>query len=1031
MSTKNNKHYFAFISYKRQDEEWAKWFQNELENYHLPSTLNGRDDLPESFRPVFRDIDELKAGNLPEQIYNALATSLNLVVICSPRLADDENAKWVNKEISDFIEIGKKEGTNNISHIFPFIIEGNPHAGDESECFPKALRELSKEQERIGGNINEGGDVGDINRERAFVKVLAGMLPDSVGFDMLWNKYDRDKMERERKEKEERDKLLIAQSRFVAEKAMGLVETDSYLARILALEVLPKDLKDPDRPYSTGAEKLLRESNAHETVLFADNKAVCATYSPDGQFVAVAYTDTTIIIWDAKTGISRFGPLKGHTKLIKSLAYSPDGKMMVSASEDMTMILWDTNTGLPIGDPLVGHESGIACASFSPDGKYIVSASGDWTIRIWDVSTGDAVGKPLEGHGWGVNYAEFSPDGKHIVSCSNDRTIRVWDVATREFFILGQHDGSVFHVAYNPDGTKIASASMDGTVKIWDGDTAIQLKPEATSMDGTVKIWDANTIAWDNSFASSAKTWFRSVAFSHNGKMIATASTDQMVRIWNADDAKPFGKPFAFSSGVESVEFSPDDMRILCVSDTVSVCDVGRYAKPLLLIDGIADPDEISFPITSMIITDDSKHIIVEHFGETIVCDLETGERLCQPLDGYIKSASANGKRILLYSEKKKVARIWDVEQESFIGDTFDTEEVAISPDGNQVVFTSENENGSVIKVCDIESGKVLFCINDDGDEAPWIWAIRSYVFSPDSNQLLSITFDGDVKRWDVTEKKEGVRFIGKMRFDDHKSLPFYSPDGKYVVAIDNESDQLLVQTWSAESGTMLWGASYEDCSISISPNSKRLVAVNYSNDGSMAVVIIDISDGTIIKKHIIKELYNGFYYFESNGNVTYTGKGSFTFDSNGDILIVGLSKIIVINTLTGEIIQKQRKGLDNNNGHSIFYNSMKIGRFDLYNKDYLIDITPDEKYVLCASEGIVIIRDIETGNEIKSFKGNFRDVHSIAFTPNGRKIVATYDNGIIRIWDFPPLQDLIDQTRERFKDRPLTPEERRQYYLE
>ena len=179
------KKYFAFISYKREDEDWAKWFQNELENYHLPSTLNGRKDinfeeLPKQFRPVFRDIDELKAGNLPEQIYSALKDSLNLVVICSHLLADDDEAKWVNKEISDFIEIGEREGADNVRHIFPFIIDGIPHAGDERECFPKVLRKLSEEQERIGGNVNEGGDVTDESRDRAFVKVLAGMLPDSV-----------------------------------------------------------------------------------------------------------------------------------------------------------------------------------------------------------------------------------------------------------------------------------------------------------------------------------------------------------------------------------------------------------------------------------------------------------------------------------------------------------------------------------------------------------------------------------------------------------------------------------------------------------------------------------------------------------------------------------------------------------------------------------------------------------------------------------------------------------------------------------
>ena len=51
MYSKENK-YFAFISYKREDEEWAKWIQHELENYHLPVILNGREDLPDQYLEI-------------------------------------------------------------------------------------------------------------------------------------------------------------------------------------------------------------------------------------------------------------------------------------------------------------------------------------------------------------------------------------------------------------------------------------------------------------------------------------------------------------------------------------------------------------------------------------------------------------------------------------------------------------------------------------------------------------------------------------------------------------------------------------------------------------------------------------------------------------------------------------------------------------------------------------------------------------------------------------------------------------------
>ena len=75
-----NKEYYAFISYKREDEKWAKWLEDKLEHYHLPTTLNGK-DLPKNLRPIFRDVDELSAGNLPKQISQALSISKNLIVV--------------------------------------------------------------------------------------------------------------------------------------------------------------------------------------------------------------------------------------------------------------------------------------------------------------------------------------------------------------------------------------------------------------------------------------------------------------------------------------------------------------------------------------------------------------------------------------------------------------------------------------------------------------------------------------------------------------------------------------------------------------------------------------------------------------------------------------------------------------------------------------------------------------------------------------------------------------------------------------
>ena len=96
----------------------------------------------------------------------------------------------------------------------------------------------------------------------------------------------------------------------------------------------------------------------------------------------------------------------------------------------------------------------------------------------------------------------------------------------------------------------------------------------------------------------------------------------------------------------------------------------------------------------------------------------------------------------------------------------------------------------------------------------------------------------------------------------------------------------------------------------------------------------------------------------------------------------------------------------------------------------YACAFSPDSKYVVSTShETIVKVWDWRAGICVAS--ENLGQYHAVQFSPDGRHIVVAWWGGIVRIWDFPPLQELIDQAHERFKNRQLTPEERRKYYLE
>lgn len=169
-------HYRAFISYSHADSRWARWVHRRVENYRLPSRLRGTEGdfgpLPDRFGPIFRDREDLSsAGELGPKIQLALSDSEALIVLCSP---DAARSPWVDNEIVQFKRLGRGD------RIFALILSGEPNAGDERECFPRALRFDLDADGNIGSTPAEpvAADVRahKDGKSLARLKLLSGML---------------------------------------------------------------------------------------------------------------------------------------------------------------------------------------------------------------------------------------------------------------------------------------------------------------------------------------------------------------------------------------------------------------------------------------------------------------------------------------------------------------------------------------------------------------------------------------------------------------------------------------------------------------------------------------------------------------------------------------------------------------------------------------------------------------------------------------------------------------------------------------
>lgn len=748
--------YFAFISYQRQDEEWAKWLAHELEHYHLPISLNGRRDLPKELRPIFRDIDELSAGNLPKQIHTALENSKNLIVICSPNSA---KSKWVNKEIEEFIHLGR------INSIFPFVIGGVPmSANRDEECFPSALKNLPKEEERLGGNINEKG------RDAAVVKVVSGML--NLDFDSLWQRYEREKAEEERRIREQRDNLLRIQSRFLSEKANSLVEEgDSFTARLLALEALPKVSDNPDRPYVVEAEIALRNAFKNNNKILRGHvgRISSISFSPDGRMLASASMDNYIRLWDAQTGEFLFKLEKPSTRKGKfrhdifdglidelnsfgfnSIAFSPDGTLLVSAGQDSSIYVWNLERKecvTTIYNYDIHHK--IYHALFSVDGQKIISA-GDYSndaeeyipgFSLWDCKTGKHLcDKDTNGSIYDIS---LSPDGNKIAIIGSNR-IQLLDSESLKLLLcfVFQSESDPFYyprrITFSPSGELLVSSS-DDTIRIWEISTGKQVR--IIRVQGII----INTIT-----------------FSSDGKSIISGGRDSIVYMWNVQTGEC----------IFTLKGHTNDINTLAASSLDNVIASSGSDFSIRLWDPACS---FSKNLIKSCVFTDSSEINRYNIGDDY--QIEISRENLTIFD------SPSGTLVKTYQRVKNNSDYCKAYSEDM------TKEVYYDIDDNSIVI-NDNKN------------QLCYSLKN-----PHIDEVNYMAFSPDGNSFLSIAYDNIIcvisslpqsEEAIATREKVVTRLKGHI---DIVRWAAYSPDGMHIVSA---SDDMTIRVWDYHSGKCL-----------------------------------------------------------------------------------------------------------------------------------------------------------------------------------------------------------------------------------
>jgi WD40 repeat protein len=594
---------------------------------------------------------------------------------------------------------------------------------------------------------------------------------------------------------------------------------------------------------------------------------------------------------------------------------------------------------------LRGHEGAIHGVSYSADGKWIASAGEDQIARLWDAATGEELlALP---HPNPVTYVSFSSDGAHLATAAADGLVRLWDVASGKELI------TIHAVSEGVDAsTYTAVFSPDG-------------KLLATTSDGEsqVNFWDPDSGA--ELFTLSDPSWLEvapginlipgGIAFSHDGKRLAINLHGSglglgKVEIWDLktrQKVQTLGEPF---DAIGFPAFSPDGRRVVVPSGPDGRAAVWDVASGNLLFNLRESANVINFSM------DGNRLLAASGGGRVKVLDAETGEELLI-LVGHIGRVY-NLSELPGCVQPPSAAFEWCGTHLATAGDDGTVRVWDVSPAGNRELLTLPGFN---------------FALNADGTQLSTIF----------------LAFDGTtvIQQWELPVGGQSNEISGYSSSsipleEGFRQFWFFRETGILAAAFENKPLKFADITRGGEAlGPISCCAWTPGMVLSVSTHPEPLAAIGDPQTGT--VKVWDVTSDKPIQTLQVA----------TPGELVSSDSSSNPIDlsPNGEHLAILKSNTTVEtwNVKTGQRLLSLP-------GPSV------LDSAGLW-------FSPDGKWLVIADcTGTLVVRDAETGAEIRRFNSGAACILDVAFSPDGKEIAASGGRRDLKIWQFETGRELV-----------------------